>query len=114
MIATEREWVEEMTTAAAQPLKSAKSHLLDLQCGDLTEFLEMETPPETIQITGECFVMLKGMRDISWKTARTLMADENFFQNLKELNCDAITSKQLSQCKNHLKVSSASDLRSLS
>lgn len=105
LVAIDKETVEETITAAMQPLHVAKLRLIDLEKADLTELLETETPPDTIETVGECFVILKGIRDVSWKTVRSIMAEEHFFKSLVDMNCDAITSKQLAQCKNHLKVS---------
>lgn len=105
VIAIEKEAAEEMITTALQRLQAAKSRLVDLNESELNEMLEIETPPETIEIIGECFIILKGIRDVSWKTVRSIMTEESFLNSLMEINCDAITSKQLVQCKNHMKVS---------
>lgn len=105
VIAIEKEAAEEMITTALQRLQAAKSRLIDLNESELNEMLEIETPPETIEIIGECFIILKGIRDVSWKTVRSIMAEESFLDSLMEMNCDVITSKQLFQCKNHIKVS---------
>lgn len=105
LIAIEKETIEDTITMALQPLNAAKLRLINLDRSELTDMLETDTPPEPIEIVGECFVILKGIRDVTWKTARSIMADENFFKSLMEMNCDVITLKQLSQCKNHIKVS---------
>lgn len=105
LIANDKEAAEETMTTALQPLKSAKLLLTNLEKSELTDMLETETPPEAVEIVGECFVILKGIREVSWKTVRSIMAEENFFKSLMEMNCDAITTKQLAQCKNHMKVS---------
>lgn len=105
MIANEKEATEEALTNALQPLKAAKLALIDFDKSEIVALIETEAPPDSIEIVGECFVILKGIRDVSWKSVRTVMAEECFFKSLMEMNCDVITLKQLSQCKNHLKVS---------
>lgn len=113
LIAIEKESIEETISTAIQPIKAAKVRVIQLEKSDLNEMLETETPVETIETVGECFVILKGIRDVSWKTVRSIMSEENFFASLMEMNCDGITSKQLTACKNHIKVSMTSFLESL-
>lgn len=52
----------------------------------------------------ECLLILKGAKDVSWKAARTVMAEADFLKNLQEMNCDTISQKQLTAVKNHMKV----------
>lgn len=104
LIAIEKEAAEETITSALQPLKMAKLRMIDLIKSEFNDMVETETPPEPVEMVGECFLILKGIRDASWKTVRSVMVEENFIKSLVDMNCDAITSKQLSQCKNHVKV----------
>lgn len=91
---------------ALQPLKAAKLALIEFKKDTIADILEMETsPPEDVEVVGECFLILKGIRDVSWKSVRTAMLDEDYFKCLSDINCDLISLKQLSQCKGHLKVS---------
>lgn len=89
---------------AITPLKIARQSLFALNKVELDELAQTETPAEAIQIVCESFVILKGVKDVSWKMVKTLMAEDNFLKSLAELHCEAITQKQMSQCKNHLKV----------
>ena len=40
------------------------------------------------------FPFVGRIKDISWKSAKALMADVNFLKELKELDCDNITAGQ--------------------
>lgn len=113
LIAIGKESIEETISTAMQPLKAAKERVIQLEKSDLNEMLGTETPMEAIETVGECFVILKGIRDVSWKTVRSIMSEENFFTSLMEMNCDSITSKQLTACKNYIKVSMMSFLECL-
>lgn len=57
-----------------------------------------------MQIICECVAILKGFKDISWKTAKGMLADMNFLKNLQEMNCELITVKQVTSCRAHMKV----------
>lgn len=105
-IAIEKEKIEMTIIEALQPLKAAKLALIEFKKDTIADILEMETsPPEDVEVVGECFLILKGIRDVSWKSVRTAMLDEDYFKCLSDINCDLISLKQLSQCKGHLKVS---------
>lgn len=105
-IAIEKEKIEMTIIEASQPLKAAKLALIEFKKDTIADILEMETPPpEDVEVVGECFLILKGIRDVSWKSVRTAMLDEDYFKCLSDINCDLISLKQLSQCKGHLKVS---------
>lgn len=93
------------TVEAFQPLSAAKLALIEFKRDSIVEVLEMETPPENVEVVAECFFILRGVRDVSWKTVRSAMLDADYIKNLSDINCDLITLKQLSQCKGHLKVS---------
>lgn len=90
---------------ALKPLKAAKLALIEFKKDTIADMLEMETPPEDVEVVGECFLILKGIRDVSWKSVRIAMLEEDYFKCLSDINCDLISLKQLSQCKGHLKVS---------
>lgn len=104
-IATEKENTEITLANALQSLKTIKLSLTDFDKTELNELIDLETPSsEVIQIVCECILILKGTKDISWKVVKTAFVEENFIKSLIDLNCDAITYKQLLLCKSHLKV----------
>lgn len=104
-IAIEKEKMEMITIEALESLKAAKLLLIEFKRDTIDDILEMETPPEDAEVVAECFFILKGSRDVSWKNVRAAMLDADYFKSLSEINCDLISLKQLSQCKSHLKVS---------
>lgn len=107
-IAIEKERIEEILTEASRPLNEAKQVVIELNRDAVTDLLKMETPPEYVEVFGECFSYLKGIRDTSWKNVRNIVLEETFFENLLEINCDLIMMKQASLCKSNLKVSNLS------
>lgn len=62
-----------------------------------------------MQIICECVVILRGVKEISWKSAKGIMADPNFLRTLQEMDCEAITLKQQQMVKAHLKKSNKMD-----
>ena len=63
------------------------------------------TPPEPVQVVCECVAIIRGVKEISWKSAKGMMSDPNFLRILQEMNCDEITLKQQQMVKAHLKKS---------
>ncbi|KAL7295702.1 hypothetical protein TKK_0011053 [Trichogramma kaykai] len=93
--------------AEAQPaLDGAKAALANLDKSDITEIRSFATPPEPVQIICECVAILQGIKEISWKSAKGIMADPNFLRTLQEMNVDVITLKQQQMVRAHLKKSS--------
>lgn len=103
-ITVEQEEAEEALRQALPDLENARSALDTLQRHDITEIRAFANPPEPVQIICECVSILKGFKDISWKTAKGMLADINFLKSLQEMNCDLITVKQVTSCRAHMKV----------
>ena len=49
-----------------------------------------------MQTVCECIVIMRGYKEISWKTAKGMMADTNFLSSLQNLDVDGITLGQVS------------------
>ena len=60
-------------------------------------------PPKAVQSISECIVVMRGYKDISWKTAKGMMAEGNFLKTLQELDVDGITAAQVKKTKEILK-----------
>ena len=56
-------------------------------------------PPPAVQTVCECIVVLKGLKEVSWKSAKGMMSDPSFLRQLKELDVDNITTKQTGNVK---------------
>ncbi|KAG5320172.1 DYH10 protein, partial [Pseudoatta argentina] len=101
---TKEEKEAKQALAEAQPaLDAAKLALSDLDKADITEIRSFPTPPEPVQIVSECVAMLRGVKDVSWKTAKGMMSDPYFLKHLQEMNCDLITLRQQQMVRAHLK-----------
>nr|CAD7574085.1 unnamed protein product [Timema californicum] len=61
------------------------------------------TPPEAVQVVCECVAIIKGLKEINWKTAKGMMADPYFLRSLMELNVDAITGTQIRAIRAHMR-----------
>ncbi|CAD7085089.1 unnamed protein product [Hermetia illucens] len=108
-IAIEKTEAEEALAAALPALEQARLALADLDKSDITEIRSFATPPEAVQVVSESVAILKGIKDISWKSAKAMMSDSGFLRSLLEMNCDALTPKQISQVRTHMKRSNRLD-----
>lgn len=95
---------EESLALALPELENARKALAYLDKSDITEIRAFASPPEAVQNVCECVAILKGFKDISWKTAKLMMAEGNFLKSLQEMDCDRITTKQVASVRNHMKV----------
>ena len=48
-----------------------------------------------MQITTECIVILRGIKEVSWKMAKQMMSEPNFLKSLQDLDVDGIGSGQV-------------------
>ena len=103
-ITVEAAEAEESLLQALPELENARLALDNLQKKDITEIRSFATPPEPVQIVCECVAIIKGFKEISWKTAKGMMSEGNFLKSLQEMNCDLITIKQVSSARAHMKV----------
>lgn len=102
IIGVEQAEAEEALSAALPALETARLALSDLDKSDITEIRSFATPPEAVQIVCECVVIIRGIKEVSWKSAKGMMSDPYFLRSLQELNCDAITQSQIKAIKAHL------------
>ena len=52
-------------------------------------------PPQQVQTVCECVVIMRGFKEVSWKTAKGMMSDTNFLNSLKNMDVDGITVSQV-------------------
>ncbi|XP_050088792.1 dynein axonemal heavy chain 10 [Anopheles aquasalis] len=109
IITVEKAEAEEALAAALPALEVARLALSDLDKSDITEIRSFATPPEPVQVVCECIAIIKGYKDISWKTAKGMMSEGNFLRSLQELDCDAITQKQVATVRANMKRSQKLD-----
>lgn len=103
IIVVEKAEAQEILDAALPALETARAALNDLDKSDITEIRSFATPPQAVQTVCECVLILMGVKEISWKSAKGVMADPGFLLRLKEMNCDIITQNQQKMCKAHAK-----------
>lgn len=53
-------------------------------------------PPQQVQTVCECVVIMRGYKEVNWKTAKGMMSDTNFLNSLKNMDVDGITGSQVS------------------
>ncbi|KAL2608324.1 hypothetical protein R1flu_026897 [Riccia fluitans] len=93
----QRQKVEaEVALAEALPaLEAAAEALNNLKKEEITEIRSFAKPNVYVQKVCECVVILRGFKDVSWKGAKQMMADNRFLQTLLEFDKDSITEKQM-------------------
>ena len=85
--------------SALPALEEARSALAELDRSDVTEIRSFAKPPKPVQTVAECIVVLMGIKEVSWKSAKGLMADVNFIRTLQEMDVDNISQKQVQTVK---------------
>jgi len=80
---------------ALPALDAARLALDDLDRNDVTEIRSFAKPPKPVQTVCECIVVLKGLKEVSWKSAKGMMSEASFLRSLKEMDVDNITQKQV-------------------
>lgn len=100
----------EIALADAMPaLEEARKALSDLDKADITEIRSFASPAEQIRVVCECVAILRGYKEIDWKTAKGMMSDVSFLKSLMEMDCEALTGKQIAACRAHMKSASKMD-----
>jgi len=102
-IVKEKAEAEEALAEALPALEEAKTALQELNKSDVTEIRSFAKPPKAVQTVSECIVVMRGIKDVSWKAAKGMMSEANFLKNLMEMDVDAITPAQVKTVKGFLK-----------
>ena len=84
-------------------------HLLKLRCKlfcvwIIPFFRSFAKPPKPVQVVCECIVVMKGIKEVSWKSAKGMMSEANFLKSLTEMDVDGITTKQVSTVKGNIEI----------
>eukprot|EP00118_Oscarella_pearsei_P005341 m.24505 g.24505 ORF g.24505 m.24505 type:complete len:2538 (+) comp28630_c0_seq1:2-7615(+) len=103
VIASEKKDAEESLQAALPALAEARLALSDLDRQDVTEIRSFAKPPLPVQMISECIVVLRGIKEISWKSAKSMMQDPNFLNSLQNLDVDNIKPGQVKLTQDFLK-----------
>ena len=102
-IAIEKQEAEEALAEAIPALEEAAAALNNLKKEDITEIRAFVKPHILVQQVCECVVILRGLKDVSWKGARAMMTDPRFLQSLVEFDKDNITDRQVRSVLSYMK-----------
>lgn len=59
-------------------------------------------PPKQVQAVLECVLIMRGYKELNWKTAKGMMSEANFLRSLMELDFDGITYSQVKSVRGKL------------
>ena len=82
-------------------LEEAAQALQDLRKEDITELRSFAKPHPLVQDVTCCVVILRGLKDVSWKGAKAMMTDGGFLRSLVEFDKDSLNDKQIKQVKTY-------------
>ncbi|KAJ1569988.1 Dynein heavy chain 10, axonemal, partial [Nowakowskiella sp. JEL0078] len=102
-IAKDKEEAEVALQEALPALEEAKLALNNLSASEITEIRSFAKPPKEVQKVCECVCVIKGIKDVSWKSAKTMMSQTDFKTSLTLLDVDNISSSQVKLVKNILR-----------
>eukprot|EP00210_Caulerpa_lentillifera_P005286 g5050.t1 len=102
-IAVEKKEAEAALEEAIPALEEAAAALKDLKKDDITEIRSFAKPHILVQKVCEAVVILRGLKDVSWSGAKTMMADSQFLKTLLEFDKDGLTEKQVKKVKEYMK-----------
>jgi dynein heavy chain len=102
-IGIEKAEAEQALEEAIPALEAAAEALTNLKKDEITEIRSFAKPHILVQKVCECVVILRGLKDISWKGAKAMMADARFLSSLIEFDKDGITEKQMKALKDYFR-----------
>ncbi|XP_006865538.1 PREDICTED: dynein heavy chain 10, axonemal [Chrysochloris asiatica] len=104
IIAVEKAEAETALAEVMPILEAAKLELQKLDKSDVTEIRSFAKPPRQVQTVCECILIMKGYKELNWKTAKGMMSDPNFLRSLMEIDFDSITQGQVKNIRGLLKT----------
>ncbi|XP_009299843.1 dynein axonemal heavy chain 10 [Danio rerio] len=103
VIVVEKKDAESSLAEALPALEAARIALQDLDKSDVTEIRSFTKPPKQVQTVCECILVIRGYKEINWKTAKGMMSEGNFLRSLMEMDCDSINANQVKHVKAYLR-----------
>uniref|UniRef100_A0A4X2JQB9 Dynein axonemal heavy chain 10 n=1 Tax=Vombatus ursinus TaxID=29139 RepID=A0A4X2JQB9_VOMUR len=104
IIAVEKAEAKTALDEAMPILEAAKLELQKLDKSDVTEIRSFAKPPKQVQTVCECILIVKGYKELNWKTAKGMMSDPNFLRSLMEMDFDSISQSQVKHIRGLLKT----------
>lgn len=102
-IQKDKDEAEAALAEALPALEEARLALNNLSASEITEIRSFAKPPKEVQKVCECVCVIKGIKDVSWKSAKVMMSQADFKSSLSTLDVDAISSAQIKSVKAILK-----------
>ncbi|XP_064322361.1 dynein axonemal heavy chain 10 [Phalacrocorax carbo] len=103
IIAIEKAAAETALAEVMPILEAAKLELQKLDKSDVTEIRSFAKPPKQVQAVLECVLIMRGYKELNWKTAKGMMSEANFLRSLMEIDFDGITQSQVKSVRALLK-----------
>uniref|UniRef100_A0A8B9QA73 Dynein axonemal heavy chain 10 n=1 Tax=Apteryx owenii TaxID=8824 RepID=A0A8B9QA73_APTOW len=103
IIGAEKKDAEKALAEALPILEAAKLELQKLDKSDVTEIRSFAKPPKQVQTVCECILIMRGYKELNWKTAKGMMSEANFLRSLMEIDFDGITQSQVKSVRALLK-----------
>ncbi|NXD07257.1 DYH10 protein, partial [Nothocercus nigrocapillus] len=103
IIGVEKKEAETALAEALPILEAAKLELQKLDKSDVTEIRSFAKPPKQVQTVCECILIMRGYKELNWKTAKGMMSEANFLRSLMEIDFDGITQAQVKAVRALLK-----------
>ncbi|GAB0196984.1 dynein axonemal heavy chain 10 [Grus japonensis] len=103
IIAMEKAAAETALAEVMPILEAAKLELQKLDKSDVTEIRSFAKPPKQVQAVLECVLIMRGYKELNWKTAKGMMSEANFLRSLMEIDFDGITQSQVKSVRGLLK-----------
>ncbi|XP_064378089.1 dynein axonemal heavy chain 10 [Dromaius novaehollandiae] len=103
IIGVEKKEAETALAEALPILEAAKLELQKLDKSDVTEIRSFAKPPKQVQTVCECILIMRGYKELNWKTAKGMMSEANFLRSLMEIDFDGITQSQVKSIRALLK-----------
>uniref|UniRef100_A0A8B9MLI2 Dynein axonemal heavy chain 10 n=1 Tax=Accipiter nisus TaxID=211598 RepID=A0A8B9MLI2_9AVES len=95
IIAMEKAAAETALAEVMPILEAAKLELQKLDKSDVTEIRSFAKPPKQVQTVLKCVLIMRGYKELNWKTAKGTMSEANFLRSLMEIDFDGITQSQV-------------------
>ncbi|XP_076854099.1 dynein axonemal heavy chain 10 [Brachyhypopomus gauderio] len=103
VIAVEKMEAESSLAEALPALEAARIALQDLDKSDVTEIRSFTKPPQQVQVVCECILVMRGYKEITWRSAKGMMSEANFLRSLMEMDCDSISGSQVKKVRDRLR-----------
>ncbi|KAM6052185.1 dynein axonemal heavy chain 10 [Chlamydotis macqueenii] len=103
IIAVEKAAAETALAEVMPILEAAKLELQKLDKSDVTEIRSFAKPPKQVQGVLECVLIMRGYKELNWKTAKGMMSEANFLRSLMEIDFGGITQTQVKSIRALLK-----------